>query len=121
MIDVIKHEYINKLKELDRTYDFADFDRANQRKFIKRLSGKRLRQQLKKIDEDDDFGITYSFDDRLNECPFCSSKAWLQHVTFENDSDTWYNPQCSECYCGLTRNYETKEEAIEDWNKRCAK
>lgn len=47
---MIKRGYINKLKELDRTYDFADFDRPHQRKFIKKLSGKRLRQQLKNID-----------------------------------------------------------------------
>jgi ribosomal protein L37AE/L43A len=56
-------------------------------------------------------------DDRLKECPFCKGKAWLAHVEF-NDGDIWYNPQCSKCNAGWNENYETKEEAIEAWNKR---
>ena len=70
---------------------------------------------------EDYYGTTYSFDDRLDNCPFCGGKAWFEHVTFKHDNDIWYNPQCSECSCTWNRNYETKEEAIEEWNKRLDK
>lgn len=66
---------------------------------------------------EEDFGTMYSFDDRLDTCPFCNEKACLGYIIFE-DNDVWYNPQCSECSCGWNQNYETKEEAIKAWNKR---
>lgn len=71
-------------------------------------------------DEFESCGITYSPDNRLKKCPFCGGEAWLEHIPFP-DGDVWYTPQCSECSCGWNRNYETKEDAIEDWNKRLDK
>lgn len=61
--------------------------------------------------------MTYEYDDRLKNCPFCNSKAWLGLIVYAID-DVWYTPSCSECKCGWFENYETKEEAIEMWNKR---
>ena len=74
----------------------------------------------KKHDDYDKISATFTSDDRLKECPFCHGKAWLEHIEF-TDGDVWYNPQCSECSCGWTKNYEIIEEAIEDWNKRMVK
>ena len=65
----------------------------------------------------ENFGITYSEDERLNVCPFCKSKAWLRHIEYD-DGDVWYVPECSECNCGWQAILETKEEAINEWNKR---
>jgi len=39
---------IKKLYEFHRRYDFADFDRMEQRRFTKHRSHKRVRQLLKK-------------------------------------------------------------------------
>jgi formate dehydrogenase maturation protein FdhE len=61
-------------------------------------------------------GIVHEFDEKLKLCPFCGEMAWIEHVEF-NDCDVWYNPQCSVCLCGWQENYETKIEAIEEWNK----
>ena len=63
------------------------------------------------------FGETYSEDTRLKRCPFCGGKAWLQHIEYP-DGDIWYNPQSSECRAGWMENYETKNEAINTWNRR---
>jgi Lar family restriction alleviation protein len=56
-------------------------------------------------------------DNRLLPCPFCGGEAILAHVEFL-DNTTWYNPQCFNCYGGWNENYETKEEAINAWNRR---
>lgn len=56
-------------------------------------------------------------DDRLKECPFCKNETVLAHVEFP-DKTIWYNPQCSVCKAGWNENFETKEEAINEWNKR---
>lgn len=61
--------------------------------------------------------MTFENDDRLELCPFCNGEAWLLQVNYP-DEDRWYNPQCSNCDAGMMKNYETKEEAIEAWNKR---
>jgi Lar family restriction alleviation protein len=55
--------------------------------------------------------------EQLKPCPFCNGEAVLAHVEFK-DGDIYYNPQCYECNAGWNENYETKEEAIEAWNKR---
>ena len=56
--------------------------------------------------------------EKLKSCPFCGGEAELDHF----DSDEWYI-----CCANLdgeceirpsTRFYETKEEAIEAWNRR---
>jgi len=62
-------------------------------------------------------GVTSEYSDQLKSCPFCKGVAYLTHVEF-NDGDIWYNPNCEECNCGWKESYETKEEAIEAWNKR---
>jgi len=61
-------------------------------------------------------GITSEYNDKLKMCPFCGGEAYLTHVEF-NDRDVWYNPQCSVCPGGWNESYETKEEAIEAWNR----
>ena len=65
----------------------------------------------------DSYEITSEYNDQLKSCPFCRGVAYLTHVKF-NDGDVWYNPNCSECNGGWNKNHETKEEAIEAWNKR---
>ena len=57
------------------------------------------------------------YNESLKECPFCHNEALLAHAEF-NDGDIWYNPQCSECGVMWKENFETKDEAIEAWNKR---
>lgn len=42
---------IKKLYEFHRKYDFADFDRMEQRRFTKHRSHKRIRQLLKKTEK----------------------------------------------------------------------
>ena len=42
----MKNNQYNKLREHKRTYDFAEFDRPGQRRFVKRRSHKRSRRQL---------------------------------------------------------------------------
>lgn len=59
----------------------------------------------------------YEYDDRLKPCPFCNKKAWLASIEFR-DGDIWFSPQCSECKAMWKENYETKEDAISEWNKR---
>lgn len=61
--------------------------------------------------------MIFENNDKLKSCPFCEGEAWLQRVEYP-DGDVWYNPQCSECNAMWGENYETKEEAIEVWNKR---
>ena len=63
------------------------------------------------------FGDVYEHDDRLKDCPFCGEKGWLQNIEFDDDT-VWYNPSCSNCNVMWSENYETKEEAIDKWNKR---
>ena len=62
-------------------------------------------------------GIIHSQNNKLKKCPFCGGEAWLEHISFQ-DGDVWYTPQCSECDCRWGVNYETKESAIKNWNKR---
>ncbi len=49
----MKNNYFNKLRELDRTYDFGDFDSPKGRLVTKRRAHKRSRQQLKKIQKEE--------------------------------------------------------------------
>ena len=48
----------------------------------------------------------------LRKCPFCGGEA----DTYPYDFSGWYIG-CSECSCDLGV-FDTKEEAIEAWNKR---
>jgi formate dehydrogenase maturation protein FdhE len=61
-------------------------------------------------------GITSEYDERLKSCPFCGEIACITLEEF-NDGDIWFRPECSVCECGWQENYETKDEAIEAWNK----
>jgi MoaA/NifB/PqqE/SkfB family radical SAM enzyme len=61
--------------------------------------------------------ILHEYCDKLSVCPFCGGKAWLETIEYTS-GDTWYHPECSECLCGLGHNYDLKEEAIDEWNKR---
>jgi len=64
------------------------------------------------------FNIYYENDERLDSCPFCGSEAWLRLEEYP-DGDIWYSACCIESNCcGWFCNYETKEEAIKEWNKR---
>lgn len=40
------------------------------------------------------------FDMRLRKCPFCGADAWFSLIRYD-DGDVYYNPQCSECLCGV--------------------
>lgn len=57
-------------------------------------------------------------DKRLKNCPFCGGLSVLRHVYFK-DGSTWYNPQCeTNACCMWQENFETKEEAVINWNGR---
>jgi len=57
------------------------------------------------------------YNEKLKSCPFCGGVSVLGRIEFPYN-EVWYNPQCSECKVGWQENYETKEEAVEQWNKR---
>lgn len=44
----MNNNHFNKLRELDRTYDFGDFNYGHGNKFTKKRSHKRSRKQLQK-------------------------------------------------------------------------
>ena len=44
----MKNNHFNKLRELNRTYDFGDFNYGHGNKFTKKRSHKRSRKQLEK-------------------------------------------------------------------------
>lgn len=51
----------------------------------------------------------------LKSCPFCGEKAVVEM------DEGWYwewNVYCSECGIHFPNHFETKEEAIEAWNRR---
>jgi hypothetical protein len=49
----MKNNQFNKLRESDRTYDYAEATSKNEKKFIKKRSHKRSRQQIKKLNNTD--------------------------------------------------------------------
>ena len=52
----------------------------------------------------------------LKPCPFCSSEAY---VGIEGFASYWsIGCSNSNCFCDFERRFETKEIAIEKWNKR---
>lgn len=53
----MNNNYFNKLRELDRTYDFVDFNSQRGRLLTKKRSHKRSRQQLKKLQRGELNGI----------------------------------------------------------------
>ena len=56
---------------------------------------------------------------KLKPCPFCGGEAKVYRRIF--DWETWdYKVECSKCHCAATENYDTKQEAIEEWNTRVA-
>jgi hypothetical protein len=63
----MKNNLYNKLRENDRTYDYADFDSKDGRKFVKKRSHKRSRQQIKKLNNEDINNI----DEELMEEYYC--------------------------------------------------
>ena len=63
----------------------------------------------------------------LKPCPFCGWKARLKHGSYNlfgaygtpNEDRKWYGVFCYECGVSQPkRTYDTKEKAIEAWNKR---
>ena len=54
--------------------------------------------------------------EELKPCPFCGGEAKV----FGNYDDSEYHANCTnnECGCCWVNYYETKEEAIEAWNRR---
>ena len=63
----------------------------------------------------------------LKPCPFCGWKARLKHGSYNllgaygtTDEDRqWYGVFCYECGVSQPkRQYDTKEKAIEAWNRR---
>ena len=55
---------------------------------------------------------------KLNPCPFCGGEAEIDYF----DDDEWF-VRCAnlegDCeICPSTRFYETREEAVEAWNRR---
>lgn len=52
--------------------------------------------------------------EKLKSCPFCGTIPVVQIV-----GKVYYDIECIECQRASTsQNYETKEEAIKDWNTR---
>lgn len=49
----MKNNQFNKLRESDRTYDYAEATGRGEKKFIKKRSHKRSRQQIKKLNNTD--------------------------------------------------------------------
>lgn len=64
--------------------------------------------------------------DELKPCPFCGGEAEVFDYNiaceiYEDDEDGFiapYTVQCKRQCCFLGKDYETKEEAIEVWNRR---
>ena len=62
--------------------------------------------------------MIFEYPDEMEPCPFCGDRGALQHVEFD-DGTTYYTPCCDKIGCCAWQiNYQTKIEAIEDWNKR---
>lgn len=50
----------------------------------------------------------------LKPCPFCGSEACVG----VEGMTTYWSVGCRKCFCFFARYFNTKEEAIEKWNKR---
>lgn len=59
----------------------------------------------------------------IKTCPFCNSKAEIHHK-FNKYTNAWV-VECSNLSCPASymigNEFETEEEAIEEWNKRLGK
>ena len=54
---------------------------------------------------------------KLKPCPFCGGEALIYTNTIIKNLPT-YSVYCSECYARTYGMYDTKEQAIENWNRR---
>lgn len=61
--------------------------------------------------------------DELKPCPFCGGEASFKKHSFYYDkersfSDNTYGISCNNCFAESYQFYQTKEKAIEAWNRR---
>lgn len=56
--------------------------------------------------------------EELKPCPFCGGEAVIWTMDEFDDGDFYYRAECRNCQAGFGVNHETKEEAIESWNRR---
>lgn len=63
-------------------------------------------------------GVEQAMKEKLKPCPFCGGKSWVLKIP--NESNKKYVVVCKDDDCGASLgNYsETREEAINAWNKR---
>ena len=54
---------------------------------------------------------------KLKSCPFCGGEPCIQRHEFIGYADT-FGVVCLDCCCETRQFFETKEEAIEAWNRR---
>lgn len=54
---------------------------------------------------------------KLKPCPFCGCKAELREHVFHNLPST-FSVSCNVCGAGIKPFHNTKEQAIEAWNRR---
>lgn len=54
-------------------------------------------------------------DNNLLPCPFCGEPVLMQEA---HERKSYYRGQCDNDDCAYNRWFNTKEEAIEAWNKR---
>ena len=61
-------------------------------------------------------GVWFVMDD-LKRCPFCGGEGCIQRHEFIGYTDT-FGVVCLDCCCETRQFFETKEDAIEAWNRR---
>lgn len=54
----------------------------------------------------------------LKPCPFCNGKAEVCELHLSNYGKIYYHVHCKTCSAMLNKEFASREEAIETWNKR---